>query len=80
MIIGDLLLFDLNIKLTQLTHVNFEKAKDYFEANKETLFARANTALEDALKPFYPDGIQNIEPRRLSASFRRAELLEYIQI
>jgi hypothetical protein len=59
---------------------NFEKAKDYFEANKETLFARANTALEDALKPFYPDGIQNIEPRRLSASFRRAELLEYIQI
>jgi hypothetical protein len=79
MIIGDLVLFDLNIKLSQLTHVNFEKAKDYFETNKETLFARANTVLEDALKLFYPNGIQNIEPRRLSASFRRGELLEYIK-
>lgn len=80
MIIGDLILSDLNIKLPQLTHINFEKAKDYFEANREALFARANAALEDALKPFYPDGIQNIEPRRLSASFRRGELLEYIKI
>ena len=80
MIIGDLILVDLNIKLAQLTHVNFENAKEYFENNKEILFVRANTLLEDALKTFYPDGIQNIEPRRLSASFRRGELLEYINI
>jgi hypothetical protein len=61
------------------THINFEQAKAYFETNKEKLFGRATTVLEQALQPFYPDGIQNIEPRRLSASFRRGELLEYIQ-
>lgn len=80
MIIGDLILSDLNIKLPKLTHVNFEEAKSYFEANREALFTRANTVLEDALKPFYPGGIHNVEPRRLSASFRRGELLEYIKI
>lgn len=53
---GDLVLADLNIQLVQLTHVNFEKAKDYFESNKEALFARANAALEDALKSFYLAG------------------------
>ncbi len=78
MIIGDLVLSDLNLQLPQLTHLNFEKVKEYFESNKESLFTRANVILEDALKPFYPDGIQNIEPRRLSASFRRGELLEYV--
>jgi hypothetical protein len=78
MIIGDLVLSDLNLQLPQLTHLNFEKVKNYFESNKESLFTRANILLEDALKPFYPDGIQNIEPRRLSASFRRGELLEYV--
>ncbi len=80
MIIGDLMLADMNLKLPQLIHTNFVKMKDYFENNKENLFDRANTILEDALKIFYPAGLNNIEPRRLSASFRRGELLDYIKV
>jgi hypothetical protein len=58
--------------------VNFAKVKDYFERNKETLFDRAIAVVEKALEFLYPDGLVNIEPRRLSAFFRRGELLDYI--
>lgn len=78
MVIGELTLLDCNIKLNELTHANFIKVKDYFEHNKETLFERANVIVEKALEFLYPDGLVNIEPRRLSAFFRRGELLDYI--
>ncbi len=78
MIIGELVLSDRKISLPQLTHLNFLAVKQHFEDNKEVLFERANTILNDALKHFYPDGIEQVELRRLSAVFRRGELLEYI--
>lgn len=80
MIIGDLVLSDMKIKLPQLTHLNFLPIRDYFSAHKETLFDRANELIEETLKNYYPAGIHDIEPRRLSAFFRRGELLESIKM
>jgi hypothetical protein len=76
MFMGQLLLEELNLKLELLTHITFNNAKDYFENNKENLFNNANDKLVAALKKLYPDGYENIDKRRLAATFRRGDLLE----
>ena len=80
MIIGDLLLSDLNITLNDLTHKKFEEVRIYFETNKESLFQRANEKLIEALAKLYPvpNDYANIDRRRLSATFRRGDLLLYL--
>lgn len=75
MLMGNLLLQNLGIVLPQLTHVNFVQVKNYFETHKDELFIAANQHLETSLLVFFPQGINNVEPRRLSAAFRRGELL-----
>jgi len=77
MIIGELLLKDLNISLDNLTHQNFDKVKIYFETNMENLFERANEKLIDNLSKLYSD-YTNIDKRRLSATFRRGDLMLYL--
>lgn len=77
MIMGKVLLKELNlITPDKLAHKEFDKAKDYFEQNKENLFNQANAILVSALKKLYPDGYENIDKRRLAATFRRGDLLE----
>jgi len=80
MIVGELLLNDLAISLNELTHRNFEEVKTYFETHKENLFARANEKLISALAELYPasNDYTNIDKRRLSATFRRGELMLYL--
>jgi len=80
MIIGDLLLSDLNISLNGLTHQKFEEVKTYFETNKNNLFVRANEKLITALTELYPapNDYASIDRRRLSATFRRGDLLMYL--
>lgn len=80
MIIGDLVLSDLSISLNNLTHQNFEEVKTYFEANKDNLFERANEKLIKALAELYPtpNDYTTIDKRRLSATFRRGDLLLYL--
>lgn len=78
MIIGKLLLERNNIKLTQLTHKNFETVKSYFESNKETLFSDANTILINALNNHYKDDYRNLNMERLSSTFRRGDLYSEI--
>ncbi|MDR2383030.1 MAG: AIPR family protein [Prevotellaceae bacterium] len=80
MIIGDLLLNDLKITSKQLTHLEFEKAKNYFEADKDSLFKRANEKLLAALENLYPapHNYKMIDKQRLSSTFRRGELLMYL--
>ncbi len=78
MILGDLILKDTNNTFEQLTHHTFSETKNYFENNKELLFNKSCEVLEDALKEIYPNGLEKVEGRRLSATFRREELLEYI--
>jgi len=80
MIIGYLLLSDLNISLNGLTHQKFEEVKTYFETNKNNLFVRANEKLITALTELYPapNDYASIDRRRLSATFRRGDLLMYL--
>jgi hypothetical protein len=78
MIIGNLILNDLNFTFEQLTHNEFENARNHFETNKDSLFERANEKLVNALNQLYPDGYANIDKRRLSATFRRGDLMMYL--
>ncbi|MDR1594400.1 MAG: AIPR family protein [Prevotellaceae bacterium] len=79
MFVGKLLLNKLNLTLEKLTHREFDNAKIYFETNKESLFNEANNKLINALKKLYPDGYENIDKRRLAATFRRGDLLELLE-
>jgi hypothetical protein len=76
MFMGKLLLSELSLTLEQLTHKEFERAKTYFEQNKEDLFNKVNNKLVAALQKLYPDGYDQIDKRRLAATFRRGDLLE----
>jgi hypothetical protein len=82
MIIGNLLLEDLGLTFDKLTHTEFEKTKTYFETNKDHLFERANEKLVNALHLLYPmpNSYDTIDKRRLSATFRRGDLMEYILV
>lgn len=78
MLIGDLILKELKISKQQLTHKNFAEAKAYFEKESAKLFEQANEKLISALKNLLPQEIKEIELRRLSATFRRGDLLEFL--
>jgi hypothetical protein len=78
MIIGELLLSDLNISFENLSHKSFSGAKEYFEQNKESLFNRANDKIVTALDKLYPEGYDQIDKRRLSATVRRGDLMIFL--
>jgi hypothetical protein len=80
MLMAQILLKDVNITFSKLYHKDFEKVKNYFEQNKEGLFDKANHTLIQALEKLYPNGYQNIELRRLSATFRRGDLMNFLDI
>lgn len=80
MIIGKLLLKETNIPLGQLTHINFDQIKTYFEINKDNLFNKANIILIDALNQLYNEDYTNLERPRLSAAFRRGDLFGQIKL
>jgi hypothetical protein len=82
MIIGNLLLNKLKLTLDKLTHKEFEQAKTYFETNKDALFEQANEILINALNQLYPapNSYDTIDKRRLSATFRRGDLMEYLSL
>lgn len=80
MLIGSELLRSSNIQLEQLTHQNYQLIKHYFEVNRENLFDKACTEIEKALNSFYPQGYQQLDKRRLSATFRRGDLLTEIRL
>jgi hypothetical protein len=78
MLVGDYLLKDLDIKVGELTHLNFGSAVVYFEQHKADLYQRALSALSSALGKLGID--ENTSWQRLSATFRRGDLLETISL
>lgn len=80
MLIGKLILLDNNLTLDKLNHTVFNSVINYFENNKEDLFERANSILICALNKYYSEGYEKIELRRLSATFRRGDLIELIEL
>lgn len=76
MIMGDELLAEMGIKVAQLDHRNFEKARDLVHANGDRYIASAILKIQSALKMLYGSG--EVSLQRLSATFRRGDLLEYL--
>ena len=68
-----------DLKISQLSHLNFKEAKAHFESDKESLFDRSNKILIKSLGGICPEGYEKLELRRLSAVFRRGDLMDYIE-
>ncbi len=74
MLMGRYLLEEMNIQLPQLDHRNFEKARQLLDQKEDSYVSRAEQRIGKAL-----DRLLGNRPRtlqRLSASFRRADLVE----
>jgi hypothetical protein len=74
MLMGRYLLADLGITVDQLDHKKVHEAKAKVEEKSEEYFARAIQAIDLGIKCLY--GHDPITLQRLSATFRRGDLLE----
>ncbi len=75
MICAEALLDKLGLKTTELTHVNFEKVSAYWETNRNDIYNIALIKINKALVELFPEGLENLDARRLAATFRRGDLL-----
>ena len=77
MLMGRYVLDELGIDLPQLDHRNFASARDFLERESTRCLARAEAAIDDALAHLFNDSIPRTL-QRLSATFRRADLVEML--
>ncbi len=78
MLMGQRLLSDLGINLSQLDHLKFAEAKAKLDQNEGEYFAAATAQVADALKKLY--GEQVISLQRLAATFRRGDLIQELGV
>lgn len=77
MLMGRFLLAELGVTVDGLTHKNFQAARTLLENNAEQYFDRSVQELQSALRQLY--GEQPVSLLRLSATFRRGDLFEYLK-
>ncbi len=78
MLIGDMLLKKLEIPLSQLDHLQFAPAEQALDENKALWYEEALSQTREALEFLYGGGAtESISLQRLSATFRRGDLLEF---
>lgn len=76
-IIGKQLLQALDIEFINLTHVNFDTARQYFEDKNEILYHNAEALMTTLLEDYFNTTIlEDINGRTMSAAFRRFDILE----
>ena len=78
MLVGRYVLEGRGITLPQLDHRNFTEAKELLEQQAESYLRRAEKEIESALQPFFDDRRRPRTLQRLSATFRRADLVEML--
>ena len=78
MLMGQYLLEEMGIQLGGLDHRNFEQVKAKVEENGEAYFEKAVGAVRDAIQKLY--GGQQVSLQRLSATFRRGDLIEELGV
>lgn len=78
MLMGEALLNEMNIKASELSHQNFERALELVETNGSSYLASSVNKLEIALNLLYGD--KEISLQQLSATFRRGDLFEYLDM
>lgn len=76
MLMGEFLLRDLGMAEQHLDHRNFDQAKALVEQRSEAYSRKAIETLGAGLKRLY--GEQEVSLQRLSATFRRGDLLEFL--
>ncbi len=76
MLMGDALLKDMGCKASEIDHRNFDQAKGLVEQHADRYATEAIGKIENALKLLYRD--ENPSLQRLSATFRRGDLFEYL--
>ena len=76
MLMGEFLLQDLGIPVERLDHRNFNDARQLVDERAAEYSRRAIETLAVGLKRLY--GEQDVSLQRLSATFRRGDLLEYL--
>ena len=79
MLVGRYVLEGRGITLPQLDHRNFTEAKELLEQQAESYLRRAEKEIESALQPFFDDRRRPRTLQRLSATFRRADLVEMLR-
>ncbi len=75
MIAAAFLLEKCTITFKELTHLNFEKVSTFWTNHKVDIYNLAIEKIEEELALFFPNGIANIDTRRLAATFRRGDFL-----
>lgn len=75
--IGKQLLQAFHMELNGLTHVNFERVKQYFDEKKEMLYEKSELLMKDILTEYFnQEVLSEIDGRTMSAVFRRFDILE----
>ncbi len=74
MLMGDYLLRDMDISLGKLDHRNFTKALELIDRNSELYMGKAEKRISKELEPLFESRERTLQ--RLSATFRRADLVE----
>ena len=76
MLMGQYVLDDLGIDLAQLDHRNFAQAHDFLERESSNYLGRAEAEIDAALQQLFNGRERTWQ--RLSATFRRADLVEML--
>ncbi|WP_293251901.1 AIPR family protein [Nannocystis sp.] len=76
MLMGQYLLAEMGIQLSQLDHRNFARAQALIDEKGEAFFSRSVQTIEAALRGLY--GGQQVSLQRLAATFRRGDLLQFL--
>ena len=74
MLMGRYLLEEMGIPLDRLDHRNFTQARNLVEQRWDSYMSRAEQQIEDALQPLFNERERTLQ--RLSATFRRADLID----
>ena len=74
MLMGRYLLEEMGIPLDRLDHRNFTQARNLVEQKSDGYVSRAEQRIEDALRPLFNGRERTLQ--RLSATFRRADLID----
>ncbi len=74
MLMGHYLLEEMGIPLDRLDHRNFTQARNLVEQRWDTYMSRAEQQIEDLLQPLFNEREWTLQ--RLSATFRRADLID----
>ena len=76
MLMGREILASLGLRFTDFSHRHFDAATEALQAGGDLYYARANSAIQDAIRACYGD--RPISLQQLAATFRRGDLLEML--